>query len=277
MSPRISTRTTPLVALLTDFGTADHYVAAMKGVMLSHDPGIRILDISHDIEPGRVQAGGYALWAVQEDLPPGTVCIAVVDPGVGTDRDIICAAADGKTWLAPDNGLLDKVLATAKKASIVRVSVNKAARGLPRSVSATFHGRDIFAPLGARLATGTTPEAIGVKRKFQRPPEWRVLRPGTSVQPAIVSIDRFGNIVTNIVVPNAKALRREIRAISVGNVMVSVAVTTFGESPGNTPCIIAGSSGLAEIIVRNGSAAHMLRMNDRTPIRVLWSGDMGQE
>lgn len=276
MSPRTSKRSFPVVALLTDFGTSDHYVAAMKGVILSYDPRIRCLDITHDVEPGRIWSAAFTLWAVHRDLPAGCVCIAVVDPGVGTDRDIVCTVADGRVYLAPDNGLMDLVLSDARRVRQHTVSMKKAGRFLPHAISSTFHGRDIFAPLGAHLATGTAPDALGTKKKFVPPHEWRVQRPSTTVAPAIMHIDRFGNILTNVAASNSRILQQEVRAISVGKVMVSVAVTTFEESPENTPCIIAGSSGLAEIIVKNGSAAEMLRVNDRTPIRIVWSGDIGQ-
>ncbi len=275
MSPRPSTRLSPIVALLTDFGTADHYVAAMKAVLLAHDRRIRIIDISHHIEPGNVRSGSYTLWAVHRTLPVGTVCIAVVDPGVGTDREILCATVDARTYLAPDNGVLDAVLADCTKAGIVRVSHKKVRSYLPDTVSTTFHGRDIFAPLGARLAAGTDPGSLGTRKAFVRPASWRVSGPGDTVSPAIMSVDAFGNIITNIAAQDLPTVQRSIRAISVGKVMISVAASTFGTAPDNTPCLVPGSSGLVEIIVRNGSAAAILRVTDRTAIRVVWAE--GQE
>ena len=274
MSPRTTSRSTPVVALLTDFGMTDHYVAAMKGVITSHVPDISIIDISHTIEPGHIRSGAYALWAVHTSLPKKCVCIAVVDPGVGTERDILCADVEGRTYLAPDNGLMDILLASYPRSRSVTVSMRKVRRFLPEAISATFHGRDIFAPIGARLAAGMKPEEIGTPRKKTTLPEWRVSGEESSVSPAIMSVDRFGNIVTNIASTNITGAQKVIRAISVGKVMISVTVGTFAGAPENTPCIIAGSSGLIEIIVRNGSAAEILRANDRSTIRIVWDKDI---
>ena len=275
MPPRTSTRSIPVIALLTDFGLSDHYVAAMKGVIASHDPRIRVIDISHTIEPGRIQAGGYALWAVQHDLPPGTVCIGVVDPGVGTDRDILCALVDGRTYLAPDNGLLDMVLASCRTAELFRLSMTKVGKMVRPLVTRTFHGRDIFAPIGARLATGTPPLSVGVKKKFHRPTEWRVVGPSSKIAPTILSVDWFGNVITNIVIADAAALRKQVRAVSIGKVMISVVADTFDGAPDNTPCLIVGSSGMVEVVLKGGHAARVLRVNDRSTIRIVWSENAG--
>jgi len=243
----------------------------MKSVLLSLNPSLRIIDISHEIEPRRVRSAAYTLWAVHRYLPEKTIFVSVVDPGVGGDREVLIAIADGKTYIAPDNGLLDFVLEDAARVSMYSLSLKKARPFLPKEVSRTFHGRDLFAPVAARLAVGVSAASLGVKKKFRRPLDWKVDGPGSKVPPAILSVDRFGNIITNIVTgPTGKGLTA-VRAVSVGKVMISVPVVTFSTAPDNTPCMMSGSSGLLEVVVKDGNAASMLRITDRSPIRVVWT------
>jgi S-adenosylmethionine hydrolase len=142
---------------------------------------------------------------------------------------------------------------------------------LPKEISTTFHGRDIFAPLAARLAMGMKPRDLGPKKDSPRPDEWRIRHSSSIVLPQIMSVDRFGNVITNICFTNAELRKRPIRALSVGKVMISVFAEHFAAAPENTPCLIAGSSGLLEIIVKNGNAAETLRLNDRSALRILWA------
>jgi len=249
----------------------------MKGVILSQAPGTSLLDVTHHIEPGHIRSGAYTVWATHPHLPKGTVCLAVVDPGVGTEREIICSVVEERTYLAPDNGLLDMLLANRDGVQTYTLSMKKMRRFLPDDISSSFHGRDIFAPVGAQLALGLAPGEIGTRRKDLKPAEWRVIDRTSTVPPAIMSVDRFGNVITNIVSKDIARIQENIRAISVGKVMISVAAGTFEGAPENTPCIMSGSSGLVEIIVRNGSAADILRVNDRSSLRVLWSKDIDEQ
>src|SRR3569623_993574 len=148
----------PIITLLTDFGTSDHYVAAMKGVILGICPQAELIDITHDITPYAIAEGAYTLAQAWRCFPRGTTHLAVVDPGVGTERRAILAEEDGHRFVAPDNGLLSFILA-AHPAATVRE--NSESRFFRDSVSSTFHGRDIFAPVSAHLARGIAPEQLG--------------------------------------------------------------------------------------------------------------------
>src|SRR5687767_13525638 len=143
----------PLITLLTDFGTADGYVAEMKGVLLSLAPEVLVVDVSHDVPPHDVESGRLALARYWRRFPPGTVHVCVVDPGVGSSRVALAVESDGRWLVGPDNGLLSPAL-LLPGARVVRLPV-------PAGASATFHGRDVFAPVAAALATGTPLDSLG--------------------------------------------------------------------------------------------------------------------
>jgi S-adenosylmethionine hydrolase len=269
--PRRSSRRPPLIALLTDFGLSDHFVGVMKGVVLQRLPNARFIDITHAIEPGRVRQGAFALWAAAPYLPVGAVVVAVVDPGVGTDRDILLFAGKRLTCIAPDNGLLDLVRADEPAAPTYvpsRAALSKLA--LP-DLSSTFHGRDVFAPLGAALAGGSRPSALGRRTKLPPPNPWKASRSDLSVAAEIMTIDRFGNLITNIIVPPGRSIHEVVRMVGVGKIMVSQSIRSYHEAPYNTPCLIRGSSGLLEIVVKGRSASLLLSAHDRTPLQAIWA------
>src|SRR5919112_2044056 len=143
----------PIVTLLTDFGTADGYVAEMKGVILASVPDATLVDVTHDVPAQDVEAGRLAVARYWRRFPPGTVHLAVVDPGVGSARAALAVASDGRFLVGPDNGLLSPALLRAG-ARVVELAV-------PPTASHTFHGRDVFAPAAAALATGTAVDALG--------------------------------------------------------------------------------------------------------------------
>ena len=193
----------PLVGLLTDFGTRDGYVGAMKGSVLLHCPDARIIDVSHHVPPQDVVGGAFLLGCALEDLPPSTVHVAVVDPGVGTERRALAVRTAMGTWVVgPDNGLLGVV------GDVTMCIELDPARVVPgSSPSPTFHGRDLFAPAGARLAHGEDPSALGdatvdAPRRLDRPVR---VKPD-KVEGEIVWIDRFGNAVTMITAEDLVAL-----------------------------------------------------------------------
>lgn len=262
----------PLAALLTDFGTSDHYVAAMKGAMLSACPILSITDITHQIEPQNISQAAYMLWAAYRSFPDDTVFCCVVDPGVGTSREIIVAKGRKHVFLAPRNGLLDFVLWTEETESITVVQMNSpTVRSLlPPVVSLTFHGRDVFAPLTSYLAVGESPGSLGTTTAVDwlEAPFVDELRPLGQVR--ILHIDRFGNIVTNIAAPEG-VQPSGVRGIRFGSVKIERWIENYESAPANLLCLIVGSSGLVEIIMKRESAAEALKAKRTLGMKILRS------
>ena len=237
------------IALLTDFGTSDPYVAAMKGVIAARCDA-RIADLSHDVPPFDVWAGAWFLRVVVPYWPAGTIFVAVVDPGVGTARRILAVERDGRTFLGPDNGLLSLVAAPPA------VSVENDAFFLPGG-STTFHGRDRFAPAAAAIAGGTPLHELGpradsmVMLDYEPPSYDRAAAVGT-----IVVIDRFGNLITDIETARLPFARFAARA---GAHTIARLARAYGEG-GDGPFLITGSTGCVEISVASGSAAALLQL-----------------
>ena len=187
---------TGVIALLTDFGTRDWYVATLKGVILSRCPQARFVDITHEIPPQDVVAGAFTLAAAVPWFPPGTVFLAVVDPGVGSERALVAVSADGRYFIGPDNGVLALSVEHAVRRRIVRLTTRR--YWLP-AISRTFHGRDIMAPVAAYLAGGGSLRSLGTPiQRLTRLALPRVTRRGRVVQGAVVHIDAFGNLITNL-------------------------------------------------------------------------------
>ncbi|HEV7570149.1 MAG TPA: SAM-dependent chlorinase/fluorinase [Thermoanaerobaculia bacterium] len=236
------------IALLTDFGTRDPYVAAMKGVIASRcehrqEYLCHIIDLTHDIAPFDVWEAAFLLRDVVRYWPEGTIFVCVVDPGVGTARRILAVKSDGRIFLAPDNGLLHFVRGDAYEVSDESLFL---ADG-----STTFHGRDRFAPVAAALANGTRIENLGPRVDDRVTLDYT---PG-----AIIRIDRFGNCVTDIVPATSPF------AVIVHDKRIDEIRTTYS---GDGAFAIVGSTGCIEISVANGSAASLLqlRRGDRVTI-----------
>ena len=186
----------PVIGLLSDFGTRDWYVGTVKAVLLSRCPTARLVDITHEIPPQDTLAGAFTLAAAAPWFPAGSVLLAVVDPGVGTDRAILAGRADDCWLVGPDNGLLALTLARAKRVSLVRVT-NR--RFWPSTVSQTFHARDIMAPAAAALASGCALRTLGPAVRQAEALAWPVVeRRGGTVRGQVMHIDAFGNLITNI-------------------------------------------------------------------------------
>jgi len=234
---------TPLVTLLTDFGTADGYVAEMKGVILAAAPGATVLDVTHEIPPHDVDAGRLALARYWRRFPSGTVHLAVVDPGVGTSRHALAVASGGHAFVGPDNGILTPALLSGH-AEVVTLPV-------PASAAPTFHGRDVFAPAAAALARGEPASALGEPFEdpvVRRTPEPRRLENG-AIAGEIIAIDRFGNAITNLVGVRGGT-------VEVGGVALPMA-RTYGDVASGDLTALCGSNGLIELAVRDGSAARL--------------------
>ncbi|MGH6633968.1 MAG: SAM hydrolase/SAM-dependent halogenase family protein, partial [Sphingopyxis sp.] len=190
-----------VITVTTDFGQQGPFVATMKGRILAHLPAARIIDVTHEVPVYWPAEAGFWLARAYAYFPRGSVHVAVVDPGVGTARDIIVVAAGGHAFLAPDNGLLAPVVARSNSPAIFRLDIPKAiARFKLPAPSATFHGRDIFAPIAAELAAGrVAPAELGAKTT-DIVPSW-VDEPAVTpdqVSGVIITIDHFGNLITNI-------------------------------------------------------------------------------
>jgi S-adenosylmethionine hydrolase len=241
----------PRVTLLTDFGTVDGYAAAMAGVVASAAPGALVEHASHDIPPGDILAAALGLFRYAGSYPDGTVHVVVVDPGVGTVRRPLAARIDGRFYVAPDNGVLTLVLQGAESVEVVALTEP----GILQNASATFHGRDIFAPAAARLAEGAGLDELGspvLDPVLLSIPQPRRLEKGARGE--VLAADRFGNLITNIPAEWLGATAGAFEVIVAGQ-PVGPLRTTYGDvAPGQVLALV-GSLGLLEISVRDGSAA----------------------
>src|SRR5574337_20278 len=190
-------RRSRIITLLTDFGNQDAYVGIMKGVIAGINPLANIIDICHDIPPQDIFNGAYLLSTSYKYFPEGTIHVAIVDPGVGSQRDIVCVEAQHHIFLVPNNGILSFIAQEEKPKSIFRVTNNRYC--LP-SPSNTFHGRDVFAPVAAHLSLGIKPQQLGMKVNQLEQldiPKPHYKKTG-QLEGQIIYIDRFGNLITNI-------------------------------------------------------------------------------
>ena len=244
------------IALLTDFGTRDPYVAAMKGVLAARTDA-PVHDLSHEIPPFDVLEAAWFLRTVVTYWPEGTIFVGVIDPGVGTSRRIVLAERDGRFFLAPDNGLLTFVADDG-------ISIEDESLFLPAS-STTFHGRDRFAPVAAALANGTRvdgPRVELVKLRYKPPTYGDEVVRGT-----IVAVDRFGNVITDI----ERARVKGPFSLRVRDLVVDRIEETYGDAaPG--PVLIVGSSGHVEISLANASAAERLQLRRLERVE-LWQSE----
>jgi S-adenosylmethionine hydrolase len=243
----------------------------MKAVMLSIAPSVRIVDITHAVEPQNVRQAAYLLWASYQFFPKGTIFVCVVDPGVGSARRLIGVRSRAYTFLAPDNGILDFVLWREEAIQAYELALPRVKK-LPffrSDVSATFHGRDLFAPAAAFLARGASLGSLGRPVKLGEIPSFLVSNNSTGVQPSILHIDRFGNIITNIDGRDSEFLLNEIKGIGIGKRRISRWIRTYADAPSQIPCLLIGSSGLVEIAIKNGNAASILNADFTTTIRML--------
>jgi S-adenosyl-L-methionine hydrolase (adenosine-forming) len=257
-----------VITITTDFGHQGPFVATMKGRMLAHMPSARIIDVTHEVPVYWPAEAGFWLARAYSYFPIGTVHVAVVDPGVGTARDIIVVAAGGHAFLAPDNGLLAPVVARNDSASVYRLDTAKAiARFKLPAPSATFHGRDIFAPIGAELAAGrVTPAELGSK-VTDIVPSWVDEPTVTAEQVAgvIITIDHFGNLVTNIDAALIRAFPAPV--VRTGGHILPLRRTYGDVRPGEFLALV-NSFGVIEIARAEQSAAEALGLGRGAPVTI---------
>jgi S-adenosylmethionine hydrolase len=233
-----------IITLLTDFGTADGYVGEMKGVLAAGAPDCTLIDIAHDVPAHDVEAGRLALARYWHRFPVGTVHLAVVDPGVGGARAALAVESEGRMLVGPDNGILSPAM-LHQGARCVALPVHA-------SAAPTFHARDVFSPAVVQLAQGVSLDALGepfTSPIIRRTPEATRAADGSTIG-VVIAIDRFGNVVTNLVTRRAGTIEIAGHTIGLGR--------TYADVASGQLVALVGSSGLVEIAVRDGSAALVL-------------------
>jgi len=250
------------IVLLTDFGLNDHYVGVLHAVLLREAPGVQRIDLSHGVPPGDLWHASYLLRSAWAHLPADAVVLAVVDPGVGSDRRAVAVKTEERWLVAPDNGL-----AAAAGPPTSGVVLDHAQMGLGEP-SATFHGRDLFAPAAARLARGEAPENLGDPldpASLVSCPLPEPAADGNRLRGVVQHVDRFGNLVTNI--PGSMATADcQLRA---GWRRIAHRVRTYAEGRSGEAVCLVGSSGFLEISVPGGSAAELLTLDVGDPVELM--------
>lgn|SRR5262245_4635645 len=262
----------PLITLTSDFGAQSPYVASMTGVILSINPAARLVDLSHQLPPQDLYHANYFLGSCLPYFPVGTIHVAVIDPGVGTDRIPLLVRAGGQFLLGPDNGIFTTAIDRFGEAECWRLVESAYWR---ESISSTFHGRDIFAPVAAHLSLGLDPARLGPAAHWTRLdlPTWS--QDGAIVRGAVQFIDDFGNLISNI--PIVPIATRPPEIIIAGRQLQDVQwVRTYGEAQPGSLVVLGSSDGFVEIARVNGSAAEVLGVSIGAIIELRLSGPAQQ-
>jgi S-adenosylmethionine hydrolase len=251
----------PVITLTTDYGTSDHLVGVVKGVILRIAPNASIVDINHHVVPFDVLDGALTIAAAYRYFPPRTVHLVIVDPGVGTARRPILVSADQSYFVAPDNGVLSLIY---DREAVVSVRHITAEHYFLNPVSNTFHGRDVFAPVAAWVAKAYQTEAMG--EEISDYVRFTLPKPkvaGSTRKGLVLRVDAFGNLVTNFTaedLPQGAGADSKIK-LQVGGKSVEKLTQTFAQGAAGEPVAIVGSSGFVEIAVNKGQAARVLGVN----------------
>ena len=254
-----------IITLLTDFGTKDAYVGVMKGAILSINPSAVVVDVCHYIDPQDVIEAAYIIKSSYRYFPKGTVHMIVVDPGVGGNRSIVAVELSGHIFLAPDNGVLTLLMDEGEIDTIVRVENT---RYFLNSISQTFHGRDIFAPVGSHISKGVPIEKLGPHLGMQDLMRLSIPQPYLSDKDeligTIISIDRFGNCISNI---NENCLNKFVKndsekrlEIKIGNTVIKCLSRSYTGVESGCPLAIIGSFGYLEIALNCDNASRQLNV-----------------
>lgn len=261
----------PLVTLLTDFGTADHFVSSVKAVILGVNPNVEFMDITHQVPAQDIFAGALMLRNAYSVFPRFTLHLAVVDPGVGSSRRPIIVMTDNFNFIGPDNGIFSYIYQMEQINRVVHVNTPHYYR---EPVSPTFHARDIFAPVAGWMTKGVDPLRIGVEIddyvKFNIP-QPKQISPAV-LKGHIIHVDRFGNCLTNISPNELTEDHMDMnKVLVVGNHQISRFCNYYAECPEGEACALFGSADLLEIAVPKGSAAHKLGINRGTEVTIHFS------
>jgi len=255
-----------IITLTTDFGASDHFVGVMKGVILGIQPAAQIIDISHEIQPYEVPDGAFTIAQAYKYFPKKTIHVVVVDPGVGSTRRPLLAEMAGQYFVAPDNGVLSMIFAA--ESAKVRHITNE--RYFLHPLSRTFHGRDVFAPVAAHLASGVPPAQFGkriddhLRLTFQQP----VHTGKHTWTGCILKADRFGNLATNFHIDQFPQVRTRPFELQAGLKTIARLALTFTECAPGELFVIAGSSGYLEVACNQGSAAKALGCGAGSPVEL---------
>jgi S-adenosyl-L-methionine hydrolase (adenosine-forming) len=250
----------PVITLTTDFGTSDHLVGSMKGVIVNINPTARIVDINHGVAPYDILDGALCIANAYRFFPPRTIHVVIVDPGVGTERRPILVSGEKQFFVAPDNGVLSMIY-ERENCTVRHIT---AEHYFLNPISPTFHGRDIFAPTAAWLSKAFQTEAFGEVVtdyvKFAMP---KAKPNGQAVKGIVLRVDAFGNLMTNFTVEDLPlaAIDDGIIKLSVNGKQIARLVPTFASGKAGEPVAILGSAGYVEICVNRGSAARALGVN----------------
>ena len=245
-----------LITLTTDFGSADHFVGAMKGVILGIAPRAQLVDITHEIESYSINEAAFVIAQAWRYFPKRTVHVVVIDPGVGSARRPILAEAGGQFFIAPDNGVLSMIYDSAPH----KVRVISNTKFMNKIVSRTFHGRDVFAPAAAHLVRGEAPAKFG--QRIQDYVRSSTLKPqrlsANTYAGAILKVDRFGNLITNLHIDDFAGIRIRPFELRAGPERIHRLALTYAETAIGEMFVIVGSSGYLEIAANQTSAAKLL-------------------
>jgi hypothetical protein len=253
-----------IVTLTSDFGTTDPWVGIMKGVIAGRAPDATVIDVTHGVPPQQVLAGALVLRHAVPWFPTGTVHVAVVDPGVGGDRRPLCVETSSGFLVGPDNGLLS-LAAPARDVRRVVHLTNERVFLTPRST--TFHGRDVFAPVAASLATGTPPQELGPEvGGFARLTLPEPIAEADRVRGEVIYVDHFGNLVTNVPREALRAFPLSGLSTTIGAVRIAGIAASYSAVAPGEPVAVVNSWNLLEIAVRDGSARAIVGADVGSPV-----------
>lgn len=262
----------PIVTLTTDFGLEDEYVGVVKGVIAGLASQARLIDLCHTIRPQDIRQGAFMLQAAAPYFPKHTIHLAIVDPGVGTDRRLLAVRAMGQVFLGPDNGILSPFLDDQFFAEAIEIDCPK---HYLAPLSATFHGRDILAPVAAALANGAGLSSLGaptLKENLTKlaSPALQIDRIRGNIAGSVIHIDHFGNLITNIHQRDLAELTADPASIQIfhGKQQVTGLASAYASLPDGQLLALIGSRGYLELAVVNGNAARILAAEVDDPVRV---------
>ena len=263
----------PIITLLTDFGTGTEYAGLMKGVILSINPSATIVDITHQIDSQDIVQAAFTIYSSYEYFPDGTVHLIVIDPGVGSERSLLAFEMKKQYFIAPDNGILTLLFNQRTATALIRITN---AQYFLASVSQTFHGRDIIAPVGAHLSVGLDVRKLGDEICLQDAVHLDTLCAHFSEEGElvgkIVTVDNFGNLITNIDLNKLEKVHQadgEIIQIKIGSHVISGLSETYNSVQPKTSLALIGSRGYLEIAVNKGNAAQVLNVEKGAEVRVM--------